>query len=221
MHRTIPGKRDTLAAVQKWGTAMAFLLFPLFFIAANLLHPDLLHPKTLTEGAAWIEHFRGRSGLHLAHLLEFLSAPLLITMSIHYMNRLYNRTPWLGFIGGTLAIFGALMLVGNKSAFCLTLSAFDTLSDPQLAAMAPGLDVLLQKKGWLLILWFLPVLPLGFLILGVALVRSATVPKWQGGLIILGSALLLNPEVEIINLSASIILMIAFLPYVFTLLKEV
>ena len=220
MHQSILGGKDILGAVQKWGTAMAFLLFPAFFIAANLLHPNLLHPKALTNGAAWIEHFRGQSGLHLAHVLEFLSAPMLMIMAIQYMNRLRSRMPWLSFIGGMLAIFGALMLVGNKSALCLTLSAFDTLSDHQLAAMAPGLDVLLQRKGWLIILWFLPLLPLGFLLLGVALFRSAMVPRWQAVLIILGSAMLLNPEIEIINLAASIILMIAFLPYVFTLLKE-
>jgi hypothetical protein len=46
------------------------------------------------------------------------------------------------------------------------------------------------------------------------------IPRWQAGLIILGSALLLNPEIEIINLSALIILMIAFAPYAIKLIKE-
>jgi len=209
-----------LEALERWGTALAFVCFPAFFIAANLLHPHLLQVQTITDGALWIKHFRVQSGLHLAHVLEFFSAPMLIIMAIHYMNRLRESTPRLSFIGGTLAIFGALMLVGNKSAFCLTLSAFDTLSDGELTAMIPALDVLLQKKSWLAIFNLLPLLPFGFLLIGVALFRSRMIPKWQSIMIIIGCALLLNPEIEIINLTASCILLIAFLPYALSIIKS-
>ena len=212
--------KDRLETLRKWGTAGAFVGFPALFIAANLLHPSLFHRAAITDGAAWVEHFRGQRGLHLAHVLEFASAPLLIIMAIHYMNRLRTLTPWLAFIGGMLAVFGALMLVGNKSAFCLSLSAFDTLPDNRLTAMVPALDVLLQKKGWLFLLQLLPLLPLGFLFLGVALFRSRLIPRWQGILIILGCALLLNPEIEIINLAASVILLTAFAPYALYLIRE-
>jgi hypothetical protein len=83
-------------------------------------------------------------------------------MAIHLMQQLRNHSPWLSFSGGVLAVYGALMLVGNKSAFCLTLSAFDLLTDNQLTAMIPGLNLLLQKEGWLALLWLLPLLPFGF-----------------------------------------------------------
>ena len=214
-----PHQNTRLATLQKWGAALAFLGFPTLFIAANLLHPNLIHHKALAEASGWIVHFRGQEWLHLAHVLEFFSAPLLIIMALHYMERLRDRTPWLGFIGGCLAIFGALMLIGNKSAFCLTISAFDTLSDPELTAMTPALDALLQKKSWLALLWLLPLLPLGFLLLGLALFQSGIIPKWQGILIMIGSGLLLNPEIEIVNLTASIILLIAFFPYALNIIK--
>jgi hypothetical protein len=205
---------------RRWGLALTFLVFPMLFIISNMLHPNLLHFKKLVDGAAWISHFNGQNGLHLAHVLEFFAAPVLIVMAVHYMKRLQNHAPWLSLIGGSLSIFGACILAGSKGAFCLTLSAFDLLPADQLTALTPALDLMLQKQGWLVILNLLPLLPFGFLLLGIALFRSAIVPKWQAVIIITGSVLLLNPEIEIVNLSAAILFLIAFVPYTITLIRR-
>lgn len=215
-----PINTDRIGDIERYGTAISFILFPVFFIIANLLHPNLLQIQILTDGKAWIDHFHGQGQLHFAHVLEFLSGPLLIIMAIHYMRVLRNKSPWLSFIGGVMAITGALMLVGNKSALCLTISAFDTLPENQLYQLTPGLNVMLQKEGWMIILWLLPLLPIGFLIQGIALYQSRFIPRWQSILIVIGSLLLANPEIEIVNLIASCLLLISFIPYARKMLKE-
>ena len=111
------------------------------------------------------------------------------------------------------------MLIGNKSAICFTISAFDTLTDENLSMIIPALDALLNMEGLLCILASLPLLPLGFLLISIAVHRSRIVTRFESILIILGSALLMNPEIEIVNLTASIILLIPFSVYSIKLLK--
>ncbi|MCD4740861.1 MAG: hypothetical protein K8R67_00050 [Desulfobacteraceae bacterium] len=203
----------------RFGTAFSFFFFPVFFIVANLLHPNLMEPGSLTNSQDWIIRFRGHPMLHFAHFLEFMSAPLLIIIATHYYGRTQNTSPWLGFIGYIFAVWGALMLIGSKSAFCFTISAFDTLPDESLNMIIPALDALLAKEGLLCILASLPLLPLGFLLIGIAVHRSKIVSRFESVLILLGCVLLLNPEIEIVNLTASIILLVPFFMYSIKLLK--
>ena len=112
-----------------------------------------------------------------------------------------------------MVFIGSLMLLANKSALCLTISAFDTLNDSQLQQIIPALDVLLQKKSFLAALWLLPLLPIGYVLIGIALFRAKFVPRWQSTLVIIGSLLLANPEIEAVNFIASFFLAGGLIPY--------
>lgn len=206
--------------IEQTGTALSFLLFPVFFAAAQIMHPNLFHIEMITEGEQWIEHFRGQNLLHFAHLLEFMCAPLLIIMALHYKKILRKKTPILSFIGVCMVFIGALMLLGNKSALCLTISGFDTLNDQQLYQLIPGLNILLRKEGLMAVLWLLPLLPLGYVLIAISLFRTNYVPNWQSVLLIIGSLLLANPEIEVINFFASFFLAAGLVPYSIKLFKQ-
>lgn len=206
--------------IDKTGTALAFLLFPIFFIAAQLLHPDYFNTEVVTNGKQWLAHFRGQELLHFAHLIEFICAPLLIIMALHYKKVLREKSPVLSYIGVSMAFVGALMLLANKSALCLTIGAFDTLGDEQIQQIIPALDVMVRKESWLAVLWLLPLLPLGYFLVGIALFKSQHVPHWQALLLAAGSLMLANPEIEAINFFASFVLAGGLIPYAFTLLKK-
>lgn len=210
----------TIQRVEAIGTACSFLLFPLLFLCAQVLHPNLFHSEIIKNGQDWITHFRGREMLHFAHLLEFMCAPLMIIMALHYKRILRDKAPVLGFIGVAMVVIGAFMLLGNKSALCLTISGFDTLSDAELAAMVPGLEVLLGRKGMLAVLWLLPLLPLGWVVLGFALIQTRIIPLWQSLCLTIGALLMANPEIQTITFFASWLLALGFIPYSLCLFRQ-
>ncbi|MCD4677089.1 MAG: hypothetical protein K8S18_14005 [Desulfobacula sp.] len=220
MQQNNPTAPKGITDIIRFGTAFSFFFFPVFFIIANLLHPSHMTAASMSEAQDWIARFRGNNLLHFAHLLEFMSAPLLIIIATHYYRRLQNTAPWLVFIGYIFAVWGALMLIGSKSAICFTISAFDTLTDENLNMIIPALDALLNMEGLLCILNSLPLLPLGFLFISIAVYRSKIVSRFESILIVLGSILMLNPEIEIISLIASIILLIPYSMYSIKLLKD-
>ena len=62
--------------------------------------------------------------------------------------------------------------------------------------------------------WGLLFLPIGFAIQAVALIRTRALPRWQGLLFLGGVLLVGTPDgVEIVNLSASILMSVALIPY--------
>jgi hypothetical protein len=80
--------------------------------------------------------------------------------------------------------------------------------------MMPGLVAMFSKEGWLVLIWGLLFLPIGFAIQAIALVRSRAIPRWQSILFLIGVLFVGTPDgVEIINLSASALMAIAFVPY--------
>lgn len=71
-----------------------------------------------------------------------------------------------------------------------------------------------SKAGWLVLLWGILLLPVGFAIQAVALLKTRALPRWQGILFLIGVLLVGTPDgVEIINLTASVLLAVAFVPY--------
>lgn len=207
--------------IESIGTAVCFLLFPIFFVSAQVLHPNLFQMGTINDANDWVNHFRGQHLLHLAHLLEFVCAPLLIIMAMHFKSRLQEKSPAAALSGTAMVFIGALMLLGNKSALCLTISGFDTLGDHELKAMLPGLEVLFNKEGFMMVLNLLPLLPLGWVVLGIVLIRTKLISRWQSIPLTIGSLLLANPEIEVINFVASLFLAAGLLPYSAILFKQI
>jgi hypothetical protein len=64
------------------------------------------------------------------------------------------------------------------------------------------------------LIWGLLLLPIGFVIQAIALLKSRAIPRWQGILFLVGVLFIGTPDgIEIVNLSAAILVAIALVPY--------
>ncbi len=205
---------NSLDRVQRIGIGLAFIIFPLVFVVAFAGHSGLLSPRFLSPQEL-IVRARGDAFLQFGHALVTLNTGLLVVVSIHFKRLLEEASSaWAGLIGAILAVFGALMLAADKGALCLTMSALDNLSNEDFAQMMPGLLVMFAKEGWLVLLWGIMLLPIGFAVQAVGLLRSNVIPRWQSASLLIGVLFVATPDgVEIVNLTASILLTIAFVPY--------
>jgi hypothetical protein len=214
-------QNNQIINIKRIGIGLSFIIFPLIFVFAFAGHPNLLSPHFLGP-AELIQRAHNNFLLHFGHALVTLCTGLLVVVAIHFMNVLKN-TPneWSGFIGGVVAILGALMLAADKGALCLTMSALDTLPENEFAKMIPGLLAMFEKEGWLILIQGLMFLPIGFIIQAVGLLKSKSIPTWQSILFLIGVLFIGTPDgVEIINLTAAILMSIAFVPYGFKLIRQ-
>ena len=206
--------QSLFSQVLQIGTGAAFILFPLIFVFAFSVHPGLLKPRLLKpEELIW--RARRSKWLHFAHSLVLLNTALLVVMAFHFMKVLsQGSAAWVGLIGGVLAVLGAIFLAADKGALCLTMSALDTVPEAEFSAMMPGLRAMFAKKGWMALLWGVLLLPVGAAIQAVGLLQANALPGWQSALFLIGMLLVATPDgLEIINLSASILMAIAMVPY--------
>lgn len=136
-------------------------------------------------------------------------------MAIHFMKTLgQGIAAWAGLIGAVLAVLGAVLLAADKGALCLTMSALDIMPEEKFSAMMPGLLAMFSKKGWMILLWGMLLLPVGFAIQAVGLLQANVLPRWQIVLFLIGVLLVGTPDgMEIVNLSASILMATALIPY--------
>lgn len=205
---------NRLSTTRRVGVGLSFVVFPLVFVFAFAVHPGLLHPRILGPDAL-ILRAHGQPLLQLAHAMVTLDTALLVVVALHFMKVLdHGRGAWAGFLGAALAVLGALALAADKGALCLTMSALDGLSAQEFDGMMPGLSAMFAKGGWLVLLWGILLLPVGFAIQAVALLRHRAIARWQAVLFLVGVLLIALPDgIEIVNLTAAILLTIAFVPY--------
>jgi len=206
--------------LKRFGTGLAFIIFPLIFVFAFAGHPNLFSPQFLGPEEL-IHRARGEVLLHLGHALVTLNTGLLVVVALHFMKILESSaSAKMGFIGAILAILGALMLAADKGALCLTMSALDSLPDAQFELMMPGLLAIFSKESWMVLIWGILLLPIGFGMQAFALIKTKVLPRWQSILFLIGVLFVGTPDgVEIVNLSASLLLTIAFVPYGLRLMK--
>jgi len=203
-----------ITQIQRIGTGTAFIVFPLVFVYAFSAHPHLSRPRLLGPEAI-IRRARGHKRLHAGHVLVLLNTALLIIAAIHFMRVLSDGPgAWAGFAGAIPAVLGAVLLAADKGAFCLTMSALDTVSDAEFPAMMPGLRAIFSKKGWMWITWGIVLLPAGFALQTVGLLQAHALPRWAGVLFLIGVLFVGTPDgLEIVNLSASVLMAVALVPY--------
>ncbi len=206
--------QSLFSTVLQVGTGAAFILFPLIFVFAFSLHPGLLRPRLLKPEEI-IRRARRNQWLQIGHVLVLLCTALLIVVATHFLTILSQGSAALaGLIGGVLAALGAVILAADKGAFCLTMSALDTLPEEKFSPMMPGLMAIFSKKGWMKLTWGIVLLPVGFAILAVGLLQVNALPRWQSALFLIGVLLVAIPDgMEIINLSASMLMAISMVPY--------
>jgi hypothetical protein len=207
-------ENESLNQKKRIGTGLSFILFPLLFVFAFAMHPGLLNPRLLSpEDLILRAHQNGM--LQFAHVLVTLSTALLVVISLHF-KKLLDRSSaaWAGMIGAAVAILGAVILAADKGALCLTMSALDTLPENEFALMMPGLLAMFSFKGWLVILWGILLLPIGFVIQAIALLKTRVFPRWGSILFLIGALFVGFPDgAEIINLTASVLMAVALVPY--------
>ncbi len=212
---------ESLRSFKRIGTGLSFVVFPLVFVFAFAVHPGLLHPHFLTP-IELIARARSAGLLQFGHALVTLNTALLIVVAVHFMKVLdHGPGAWAGFVGASLAVLGALALAADKGALCLTMSSMDQLTDTQFWNMMPGLLAMFSKRGWEVLLWGVLLLPIGFGIQAVALLKSKSIPRWQSLLFLIGVLLIGTPDgVELVNLTASVLMTIAFSPYGIQLIRD-
>lgn len=203
-----------LSQIEQIGVGLALIIFPIVFVFAFAVHPRLLQPRLLTPEE--LVHRAHKNGLlQFGHVLVAVSTSLLIVVALHFMRLLdHSSGAWAGFVGAVIAILGAIFLAADKGALCLTMSAFDTLPEKAFDQIMPGAMAMFTKKGWLKLLWGIVFLPIGFSIQAIALLTTHILSPWQGVLFLIGVLLVATPDgLEIINLSASILMAISLVPY--------
>ena len=214
-------RNASLRRVKRVGTGLCFILFPLVFVFAFSIHPGLLHPHLLDpRGLILRAHNAGL--LQFGHVLVALNTALLVVIAVHFM-KLLDRTAWAwaGLVGGAMGVLGTIILAADKGALCLTMSALDTVPGSKFAAMMPGLLAMFSHKGWMVLLWGIVLLPLGFAILAVGLLKTRAIPRWESALFLAGVLLVGFPDgAEIINLTGSILMAAALVPYGMRMLER-
>ena len=214
-------EKMSLNQVKQIGIGLVFIIFPLLFIFAFAVHPGLLQPHLLGPEEIILRAHKNDL-LQFGHVLVTLCTGLLIVVALHLMKLLDRSTAaWAGFLGAAIAILGTVILAADKGAQCLTMSAFDTLPERVFEQIMPGVLAIFTKQGWLMLLWGMIFLPIGFAIQAVALLKTHTLPRWQSTLFLIGALFVAIPDgLEIINLSASILMAIAFVPYGMKLIAQ-
>ena len=212
--------KDTLNATKRIVTGLAFVIFPIVFVFAFAVHPGLLNPHVLSPSEL-IQRARGAGVLQFGHALVTLNTALLVVAALHFMHLLdHTSGAWWGAVGGALAVLGSLALAADKGALCLTMSAFNGLSNAEFTNMMPGVLAMFSKQGWLVLLWGIVLLPVGFALQAIGLLRTKALTRWQSVLLLIGALLIATPDgVEIVNLTASILMAIAFVPYGIQLIR--
>lgn len=210
-----------LNQIKRTGVGLAFIIFPLLFIFAFAVHPGLQQPRLLSPEEI-ILRAHGNGLLQFGHVLVTLSTALLIVVALHFMKLLEHSTSaWAGFVGAAIAILGAIILAADKGALCLTMSAFDTLPENVFEQIMPGVLSMFKKQGWLVLLWGIVFLPIGFAIQAIALFKTNIFPRWQSLLFLIGVLLVAAPDgLEVVNLSASILMAIALIPFGIQIIKN-
>jgi hypothetical protein len=214
-------ENNGLIFTKRLGTGLAFIIFPLVFLFAFVTHPNLLNPHFLGPEELILRARRAEL-LQLGHALVTLNTALLVVVALHFMKTL-ERTgaAWAGFVGGILAVFGALMLAADKGALCLSMSAFATLSNPDFSQMMPGMLALFAREGWVVLTWGILLLPIGFGIQAIALIKTRIIPRWQSILFLVGVLFVAVPDgVEIVNLAASVLLAVTLILYGIRLIAD-
>jgi hypothetical protein len=214
MASATPSKSSNLDNIKRIGTGLAFILFPLLFIVAFAFHPGLLSPHMLSPREL-VLRARHADLMQLGHVLDMFGTVFLIVIALRFMKLLdHGSAAWAGLIGAALAIWGVMMLAALKGALCLTMTAIDTVPDQEFAQMMPGLVAMFSRKGWMVLLWSIVCLPIGFAIQAIALLKTHAIHRWQSILFLIGILLVGTPDgLEIVNLTASILMAVALVPY--------
>lgn len=206
-------KTDKIDVLRQKSYALAIIIYPIMLFIGFVTHPNILAMEPLHTVDQLVERFHNNPKYHIGHLIVTFTVPVLIIYFIGTMNLLQGVGKKYGFWGGVIGVFGAFILAVDKGALCLVMSAFDTLPEDKFLDFSPYLQVILDKEGFLYIVWLIFALMIGGIIQAIGLVKERKIKKWQGVLIIVGLLLLINPDIELISSIGSGLMCIAYIPW--------
>ncbi|WP_320998745.1 hypothetical protein [Hungatella effluvii] len=201
---------NLLSTIQIVTYVFCLMVLPLIYIFSFASHPNLLNLKPTKTAVSWASEIRHNKKLHLLHLLVLASSLPAINIALNFMEIIGEQYRIFALSGGTLAIIGSVALAADKGALCLVPSAFDTLEDEEYNQLLPGLQTLLDNKGFIWVVHFLVLLPIGFIILSIGLILSGAVSMWQGVTLIIGMLFMINPDIDLLSLIGSCFMLISF-----------
>ncbi|MGI9547391.1 MAG: hypothetical protein ACR2MM_09160 [Flavobacteriaceae bacterium] len=206
-------EHDSILRIRKYGYALSIIVYPIMLFIGFVTHPNLLAMEPLFTVEQLVGRFHNNPMYHIGHLVVTFAVPVIIIYFIGTMNILQGKGKIYGFWGGIIGVFGAFVLAVDKGALCLVLSAFDTLSEKDFQAFVPYLQVIVDKEGYLFIVWLIFALMIGGILQTIGLMKEKVISKWQGMLIILGLLLLINPDIELISTAGTTLMCIAYIPW--------
>ena len=206
-------KSDNIEALKQKGFALSIIVYPLMLLIGFVTHPNLLEMQPLFTVEQLVARFHNNPMYHIGHLVVTFAIPVMMIYFIGTMNLLEGKGKKYGFWGGVFGLFGAFVLAVDKGALCLVMSAFDTLPEDQFADFTPYLQVIVDKKGFLFIVWLLFALIIGGIIQAIGLMREEVIQRWQGILIVVGLLLLINPDIELISSIGAALMCIGYIPW--------
>ena len=199
---------------------VSILTFPMLLLLGFLLHPDILSLEQVRTPEQLVNNFHNNTMWHIGHLIVAFAIPFIIFSTMHFMNLLKKEGLRYGIIGGIGSIFGAVALALDKGSLCLILSGFDTLPEAEFIGLIPYLQVFIDKPGLLVINWLFILIPLGVSFQTIGLIKEQHVKRWQGILIIVGLLLIINPDIEIISVVGTVLMIIGIYPLGIKTLKH-
>ncbi len=203
----------TIETIRQKSFALAIIFYPLMLFIGFVTHPNLLAMEPLFTVEQLVSRFHNNPMYHIGHLIVTFAVPVLIVYFVGTMNLLQSEGKKYGFWGGIIGVFGAFILAVDKGALCLVLSAFDTLPEEKFQSFVPYLEVIVNKEGYLFIVWLIFALMIGGILQTIGLMKEKVIQKWQGISIIIGLLLLINPDIELISTVGSALMCIGYIPW--------
>ncbi len=199
---------SSVAMVQRVGTGLSMILLPIILFVGFATHPNLGSLELLNDTASWVAEFRHNTVWLYAHMAVLFSTPLFIVVALGLKRLLAGKADWHALIGGSFAVIGTLLLAADKGALGLVPGALESLSDKQFTQAMPAVEAMFTKAGPLALLTLLPLLMIGFVILGVGLFKVPAVSRWKSATLVIAFLMFLNPDIDLISAIASVVLLV-------------
>ena len=199
---------SAVTAIQRIGTGLIMILVPAFLIVGFSAHPNLGNLSPLKSAADWVSEFRHNAIWGHAHMGVLFITPLFIPIIMGLKRLSERKAPWHALIGSSLAILGVALLAMDKGAVYMVPSAMESLSDQQFVQAMPVIEALFNKEGPLSLLYLLPSLFIGMVILGIGLLKNPAISRWKSAAVVIAFLLMLNPDIDLISAIASVVMLV-------------
>ncbi|RIH65116.1 DUF4386 family protein [Mariniphaga sediminis] len=199
---------------------LSFFLVSILLIIGFAAHPKLLSLDVMDKGQDFANEFRNNHLLEVGHIGVMFSGFLFIGIMSGFYKMLRDKSPVLSFGVLIFGIFGSFMLGVDKGALALVPSAFNTLPDEQFAVLTPGLEAMIQYKGYMWLAQLYLFIPVAMILAGIGFLKTNIIPTWQSIALIAGSLLFFNPDIDLLSLIASVVISFALIPIGFSFLRN-